>query len=258
MCKVMSVISMKGGVGKTTTTINLGACLAAMNLKTLVIGLDPQGGIAAGFGFEPSHDNYFGLYDILMDGADAVPSLCETKVKNLSALVANICSNEEEDIFFELMKDDIMKLSEVIFPLRNSFDYILIDCPPNLGPLTTSAMAASDSLIIPIQCEYFSLPTINRLLKQARRVKSNFNHRLTIEGFLITMVNKRARLTQYIIDHMRKNFKNNVLETTIPRNIRLAETPKYKKPVILIDILCSGAQAYIKLAREIHLKGMNK
>jgi chromosome partitioning protein len=248
---------MKGGVGKTTTTVNLGACLAAMNLKTLVVGLDPQGGIAASFGFEPSHTNYSGLYEVIMDGADAVQSLCETKMRNLSALVANICSNEEEEDFFNIIKDDIMKLNEVVFPLRNSFDYILIDCPPNLGPLTTSAMAVSDSLIIPVQCEYFSLPTINRVLCQARKVKSNFNHHLTIEGFLITMVNKRARLTHYIIEHMRNNFKNNVLETTIPRSIRLAEIPKFKEPIILIDILSAGAQAYIKLAREIHSKRTN-
>jgi chromosome partitioning protein len=257
MCKVISIVSQKGGVGKTTTTVNLGACLAAMNLRTLIIGLDPQGGVAASLGFEPSHNGVSGLYDILLKGAIPQKSLCGTKVRNLFTLIVNICSNDEEEQFHNSFKGDVMKLKDVIGTVKNQFDYILIDCPPNLGPLTTSAMTASDSLIIPVQCEYFSLPTVNRVLSQARRVKAHFNNQLKIEGFLITMVNKRARLTQFIIDYMRNNFKNNVLNTVIPRNIRLAEMPKYKEPVILIDILCPGAQAYINLAREIHGKISN-
>jgi chromosome partitioning protein len=251
MGKIISIISQKGGVGKTTTTVNLGASLAAMELNTLVVGVDPQCGIATSFGYEPDSQQ-IGLYEALTQGADIRQALHDTKMRQLHAIPINVWNGKQEDQLCDTVKNDLTILRSCLSSVRNKYDYILIDCPPTLGPLTFSAMIAADSILIPVQCEYYTVATLSRVIAAAKFVKSKFNPNLSIEGLLITMVNTRARLSQAIIDDLKNKYKSNVLNTTIPRNIRLAEIPFYKKPAILIDILCPGSQAYLKLAKEIH------
>jgi chromosome partitioning protein len=253
VCRIISIISQKGGVGKTTTAVNLGACLGAMELKTLVVGLDPQCGVAASFGWDSSSVEV-GLYDCITQQKPIQEAIYETKVKGFHAIPINIWTDAQDKAFHEELRNNMYKLKEILASVRETYDYVLIDCPPALGPLTAAAMMAADSLLIPVQCEYYTLATLNRLVAAASAVKTHYNPDLKIEGFLMTMVNTRAKLTSVILEEMHKRYNKHVLNTVIPRNIRLAEIPQYKQPVILIDILCPGAQAYLKLAQEIHTR----
>jgi len=248
MNKVIAVANQKGGVGKTTTSINLSACLALKSRRTLLIDLDPQG--MSTLGLAKPKENGKGIYQAMMNGRDFMDCVLGTELENLYLCP---CSPELAGIEAELYQAEQRekRLIEAVEKGRRFFNYIIIDCPPSLGFLTINALSAADSLIIPVQTEFFCMEGIPDLFQTLETVRTYFNPKLAIEGILLTMYDERTNLSKQVADEIRKSLKHILFESVIPRSIRLAEAPSFGKPIVLYDIKSKGAEAYISLAEEI-------
>ena len=248
MTKIISIANQKGGVGKTTTTINLATSLSAINKKVLLIDSDPQGNASTGMGI--AYDNRSpNLYDIISKGTFDKGAVKKTIVPNLDIITANtnLAASEIELAGVERREFVISGILSKI----NNYDYILIDCPPALGLLTINSLVASNSVIIPLQSEFFALEGISSLMNSVQLIRDNYNPALKVEGILLTMVDKRNSLSALVEKDVRQHFGNIVYETTIPRNVKISEAPSHGKPAILYDVNCPGSMAYIGLAREV-------
>lgn len=254
MGKIIAIANQKGGVGKTTTSFNLGACLAVSGKRVLLVDADPQANTTSGIGMEPD-ENDASIYECLIDDYPAADAVMHTQVKNLDIICSNIDLVGAE---VELMNlpDREGKLAKALAPVAADYDYILIDCSPSLGIITVNALAAADSVLIPVQAEYFALEGIAQLLNTIRIIKNRIKPSLEIEGFLLTMYDARLRLANQIFEELKGHFGDMVFSTVIPRNIKLSESPSHGLPVILYDPDSRGAIAYTQLAKE--LKARNR
>jgi chromosome partitioning protein len=251
MGKVIAVANQKGGVGKTTTSINIGASLAALEYSVLIVDFDPQGNASTGLGIDIKNPDLLGIYECLAGKCTPKEAIHHyEEIDKLDILPANI---DLVGLELELANDvdRNMYLKKVIDSVRNLYDFIIIDCTPSLGILTTNALAAADSVLVTIQCEYFALEGLSQLLNTVRLVQDNFNQSLAIEGFLITMYDVRLRLSNQVVEEVHKHFQNMMFETIIQRNVKLAEAPSFGKPVITYDAASIGAKNYLNLAQEL-------
>ncbi|MDH4318812.1 MAG: AAA family ATPase [Desulfobulbaceae bacterium] len=246
--KIVVFANQKGGVGKTTTALNLSASLAEKGKKVLLVDSDPQGNASSGVGLF-QRNGHAHLYSCYMDSGNAEDCIHSTKLDNLSIIPSSIDLVGVE-VEFITREDREKKLRNILRPLRDKFDYIFIDCPPSLGLLTINGLTAADSVLIPIQCEYFALEGLAQLIETIRKVKKGLNQALYIEGLLLTMYDKRNRLTHHIASEITKHFETKVYKTVIPRNVRLSESPSHGKTILEYDRACSGAQAYLDLGNE--------
>jgi len=244
----IAVSNQKGGVGKTTTSINLGACLAMSGMKTLIIDLDPQGNATSGLGMEATEES--NIYAALMEQSATNGRVTPTNVDNLHIIPADINLIGVE---VEIRSDEDREymLKNMIASLNDEFDFVIIDCPPSLGLLTVNALTAADSVIIPLQTEYYALEGLRQLLNTVDMIRGSFNPALEIEGLLFTMYDSRTSLSNQVVDEVRSNYKNAIFETIIPRNIRLSEAPSHGLPISMYDVKSKGSDAYIDLAREL-------
>jgi len=247
--KVFSIVNQKGGVGKTTTAVNLAAAFALMKKKVLFIDMDPQGNASTGFGIAQSQRQKT-IYEILIGECHIKDSQVPTRIKNLSIITSTVDLSACEVELVEVNKREFL-LRRALKEVIHDYDYIFIDCPPSLGLLTINALTASDSILIPMQCEFFSLEGLSHLLTTLDLVKENLNHELTIGGIILTMRDRRNKLTEQVEIDVRDFLKDKVFEHGIPRNVKLSEAPSHGLPGIIYDAKCLGSQAYIKLAKEI-------
>ena len=247
MGKVISVANQKGGVGKTTTTVNLATLLAKKGKKVLLIDTDPQGNATSGLGVTKELE--FSVYDILVGETLFEETIQETAVKNLKVCPSNISLAGAEVQLVSMMSRE-QRLKTKLDLVKDQFDYILIDCPPSLGLVTLNAFTASDSVLIPVQCEYFALEGIGQLLNTVNLVKKHLNKNLEIEGALLTMYDARTNLSNQVVKEVKKYFEDKVYKTVIPRNVRLSEAPSYGMPISLYDPKSKGAKAYDKFSKE--------
>ena len=249
MARIMAVANQKGGVGKTTTAINLSSCLAAAEKKTLIVDLDPQANTTSGLGYYAKEGDITS-YEVLIGNARAADAVVSTMLPYLNLLPSNVrLVGAEVELVPMVAREH--KLKEALVPLSENYDYIIIDCPPSLGLLTLNILTAADSVIIPIQCEYYALEGMGQLLNSISLVQKHLNPELQIEGVLLTMYDGRLNLSRQVAEETRKYFPEKVYATAINRNVRLSEAPSFGKPIILYDILSTGAQNYISLAKEI-------
>ena len=248
MNKIIAVANQKGGVGKTTTAINLSACLAMKNRRTVLIDFDPQGMSTLGLG-KPKEQGR-GIYQVLMNGKDLMDCVIGTELDNFYLCP---CSPELSGAELELYPAERRekRLLEALEKVRRHFNFIIIDCPPSLGFLTINALTAADSLIIPVQTEFFCMEGIPDLFQTLETVRTYFNPRLAVEGVLLTMYDERTNLSKQVAEEVRKSLKGILFEAVVPRSVRLAEAPSFGKPIVLYDIRSRGAEAYLKLAEEI-------
>ncbi|TML01595.1 MAG: ParA family protein [Actinobacteria bacterium] len=252
--RVIAIANQKGGVGKSTTAVNLGACLAEAGRKVLVIDLDPQGNASTGLGIE--HEARKGTtYEILTGQVDVRDALVETDIEGLWALPSTIdLAGAEIELVSQLSREG--RLARALEPVRSEFDFILLDCPPSLGLLTVNALTAADELLVPIQCEYYALEGLGQLLRNVRLVQQSVNRRLRLTGIVMTMFDARTKLADQVVAEVRAYFGGRVYDAIIPRSVRLAEAPGFGKPIILYDSDSKGAVAYRHLARELVLRGV--
>lgn len=249
MAKIISIANQKGGVGKTTTAVNLSASLAVLEKKVLLVDCDPQANATSGIGFDPDTLEK-SVYECILGQAEAKDVIIETDTPNLDLLPTRIdLVGAEVELVNEKGRENY--LSKVLEPLRADYDYIIIDCSPSLGLITINALTASDSVIIPIQSEYFALEGLGKLLNTIRIVQTRLNPKLTIEGLLITMYDHRLRLARQVVEDVRSHFGQMVFNTLIFRNTKLAEAPSYGKSIIMHDASSTGAVNYLNLAQEI-------
>ena len=250
MGKVIAIANQKGGVGKTTTAINLAASLSVLEKKVLIIDADPQANTTSGLNFTPDNDQQRTLYEVMIGKIDAADALIQTEIANLHMIPSHINLVGAE---IEMLEADNreMLLKNALAPIRDNYDYIIIDCSPSLGLITVNTLTAADSVIIPVQPEFFALEGLGKLLQTIRLVQGGVNPDLTIEGFVVTMFDGRTRVHSQVLAELREHFRDLVFKTVIQRNIRLSEAPSHGKPIILYDIMCNGSTNYLNLAREV-------
>ncbi len=248
MGEIISFSNQKGGVGKTTTCVNMSAYLAKLGKKVLLIDIDPQGNATTGLGFNKSEMKQ-SVYDVLIDDVDISSVAKKTEIENLYIVPSSIeLAGAEVDLVYLANREK--RLYEKLIKVKNEYDYIAIDCPPSLGLLTINALAASDSVIIPIQCEYYALEGLSQLMNSIKLVIKHLNKKLTIKGVSLTMFDGRALVSKQIAAEIRKYFDKKVFNTVVPRNIRVSEAPSHGVPVMLHDPKCAGAKAYLELTKE--------
>ena len=253
--RVIAIANQKGGVGKTTTAINLGTALAAIGEQVLIIDLDPQGNASTGLGIDRRNRRY-STYDVLMGEASLRDAVLATAVPRLSIAPSTLdLSGLELEVSQE--RDRAFRLRNALVPLRerggraSDFSYVLVDCPPSLNLLTVNAMAAADAILVPLQCEFFALEGLSQLLQTVNNVKTTLNPALIIHGIVLTMHDARNNLSNQVVADVRQNSGQKVYDTVIPRNVRVSEAPSYGKPVLVYDLKCVGSEAYLRLATEI-------
>ncbi|MDD6213867.1 MAG: ParA family protein [Firmicutes bacterium] len=249
MGKIIAIINQKGGVGKTTTAVNLAACLAYKGKTVLVVDSDPQGNATSGLGVSKD-DVVYSLYDCLADSSLVKQAIIRTSCRGLS-LLPSLPELSAAEIELASQKDREHFIEKILSHVRDDFNFIIIDSPPALGMLTINIMTASDSLLIPIQCEYYALEGLSQLITSIKSIKKSLNKNLEIEGIVATMFDLRTNLSQQVLDEVKKHFPDKVFATPIPRNVRLSEAPSYGQPIIKYDITSKGADAYFALARDI-------
>ena len=252
MTKIFAIANQKGGVGKTTSAINLSTALAAMGLKVLLVDLDPQGNTSTGLGIEGIRKNK-NIYNVIINAVNIEESIVKSEIRNLDIIPSNINLAAAE---IELYDSDYKeaKLNMHINSIKDKYDFIIIDCPPSLGLLTINALASADSIIIPLQCEFFALEGLSHLLNTLKLIQKSINPKLAIEGILLTMVDRRNRLALQVEEDVRNNFGNLVYKTTIPRNVKLSEAPSHGLPALIYDNKCLGSISYMMVAKEILTK----
>lgn len=248
MGKVIAVANQKGGVGKTTTAINLGSSMAAAEKRTLVVDIDPQANLTSGLGLQ-GDDSDGTTYNALIDDIAISDLIVDTALDHLKAVPSGRnLTGAEIELVGEPNRE--MRLKKALEPVVSLFDYILIDCPPSLGLLTLNALVAADSVLIPLQCEFYALEGMSELMSTVQRVQKSFNASLKVEGIVLTMYDDRTNLSTQVVDDVRTHFSGSVYKNVIPRNVRLAEAPSFGKPILLYDIRSKGAEAYLALAKE--------
>jgi chromosome partitioning protein len=249
MGKTIAIANQKGGVGKTTSSVNLGASLATLGKKVLLIDIDPQGNTTSGIGINKADVEYC-IYDVLINDINPSETVLSTDVEGLSIIPATIqLAGAEIELVPTISRE--IRLKKAIQIIKDQYDYILIDCPPSLGILTINSLTAADSVLIPIQCEYYALEGLSQLLNTIRLVQKHLNTNLLIEGVLLTMLDARTNLGLQVIEEVKKYFQDKVYQTVIPRNVRLSEAPSHGKSIITYDPKSRGAEVYLDLAKEV-------
>jgi len=249
LAKVIAVANQKGGVGKTTSAVNIAACLGFSNKKTLLIDVDPQGNATSGVGVDKTAVKYT-TYNMLVNSTKAQDIIVKTQFQNLSLMPSSIDVAAAEIEMMDI-EDRSYIMKKAIASVKSQFDYIIIDCPPSLGLITVNALTAADTILVPIQCEYYALEGLSQLMNTVRRVKRQTNPYIEIEGVLLTMYDGRLNLTQQVVSEVKRFFPKKVFATVIPRGVRLSEAPSFGMPVIYFDKSCKGAHAYLELVGEI-------
>jgi len=249
MGKIIAITNQKGGVGKTTSTVNLGASLALLDNRVLLVDIDPQGNATSGVGINKGDMDQC-VYNILIDDLEAKAVCVPTEIDNLSIIPATIqLAGAEVELVSTISRE--VKLKKALDDIKDNFDYILIDCPPSLGLLTINALTAADSVLIPVQCEYYALEGLSQLLNTIRLVQKHLNKQLMIEGVLLTMLDARTNLGIQVIEEVKMYFQDKVYRSIIPRNVRLGEAPSHGKPITVYDPKSRGAEVYLELAKEV-------
>lgn len=249
MGKVIVIANQKGGVGKTTTSVNLSACLGAAGKKVLVIDIDPQGNTTSGLGIDKD-DLEASVYDALINQEKLENVIVETEYKNLSLCPSNVNLAGAEVELVEIPKREHL-LKEAVAEISEKFDFVIVDCPPSLGLLTLNAFVAADSVLVPIQCEYYALEGLSQLTKTIKNIKHSLNEKIQFEGILLTMFDARTNLSIQVADEVKRFFPDKVFKSVIPRNVRLSEAPSFGEPIIVYDKYSKGAEAYTDLAKEV-------
>lgn len=247
--KIIAIANQKGGVGKTTSSVNLSACLAHLGKKILLIDIDPQGNATSGIGINKADVEHC-IYDVLVDDEPAANVIMHTEVENLDIIPSTISLAGAEIELVPTISREV-RLKRSLDTVKDKYDYLIIDCPPSLGLLTINSLTAADAVIIPVQCEYYALEGLSQLLNTVRLVQKHLNQDLTIEGVLLTMLDARTNLGIQVIEEVKKYFQDKVYQTIIPRNVRLGEAPSHGKPIIAYDPKSRGAEVYIDLAKEV-------
>ncbi|MBR2902107.1 MAG: ParA family protein [Clostridia bacterium] len=249
MAKIIAIANQKGGVGKTTTSINLSSCIAHLGKKVLLVDIDAQGNTTSGLGIDKASLEK-SVYDVLINGANIKDVIIDTCQENLSLCPSSIeLAGAEIELVSMMSRETI--LNEALSEVKDDYDYILIDCPPSLGLVTLNALTASNSVLVPIQCEFYALEGLSQLMNTISLVRKRLNRGLEVDGLVLTMFDSRTNLSIQIVEEIKNHFGDNVYSTLIPRNVRLSEAPSFGLPIIMYDAKCAGANAYIELAKEV-------